>query len=171
MTALTRNVRARGYACRRMALAVVALAVASGCQQGGAYQASSLPTEFMAVRRPAVHEIDLSQLARASAQSERIYPGDVLDVTIATGMEQEQPLTWPMRTADDGTVNIPLVGNVYVSGMVLEEAELAIQQESIRRGVYRHPHVSVLIKNRRTNQVTVVGAVNEPNVYDLPRRQ
>ena len=152
MTALTRMVRARGPTCRGMALAVVILAMVSGCRQG-VYNASTLPPEFIATRRPTVQEIDLSRLARTSVQSERIHLGDVLDVTIATGMEQEQPLTWPMRTADNGTVNIPLVGKVHVAGMLLEEAEHAIQQESMRRGLYRHPLVYTMYPGFRSTRL------------------
>jgi polysaccharide export outer membrane protein len=35
--------------------------------------------------------------------------------------------------------------------------------------VFRNPHVTVTMKRPRVNKVTVIGAVEKPGVYDLPR--
>jgi len=97
-----------------------------------------------------------------------IYIGDVLEVAIATGLEEHEPQVWSLRVSPTGDVDVPLVGAVTVSGLQLDEAELAIRDASIDRQIFNQPHVSVLMKQRKTVQVRVIGAVETPGVYPLP---
>ena len=151
-----------------LAAGVLALAAAcSGCQEK-IYKAGKLPLEFTASHTASTHKVDLSRLARTSAQTEVIYPGDVIQVTISTGAEEKTPESWPVRVGDNGEVNVPLVGSVRVAGLFLTDAEQTIRHESIARKVFRDPHVSVLLKDRKSISVTVVGAVKNPGTYDLP---
>jgi polysaccharide export outer membrane protein len=152
---------------------VVATALAAalaGCSTAK-YSAAKLPAGLAApaVRPP--QTIDVSRLATSTASSESIQPGDVLDVTLTTGAEDRPPLPWPLRVAEDGTVEVPLIGRVVVGGMELTAAEQVIRQASVDRGLFRHPQVAVLMKKRRSRQVTVVGAVKRPGSYDLPATQ
>jgi polysaccharide export outer membrane protein len=62
-----------------------------------------------------------------------------------------------------------LVGSVQIAGLSLTQAEQVIRGESIRRGKFVAPNVSVLLEKRRSNRITVVGAVKEPGTYELPR--
>ena len=50
---------------------------------------------------------------------------------------------------------------------MLTDAEQVIRHESITRKVFRDPHVSVLMRDRKSLSVTVVGAVKEPGTYEL----
>jgi polysaccharide export outer membrane protein len=70
---------------------------------------------------------------------------------------------------DDGSIVVPLIGKVSVSGLSAEQAEQVIAAESINRGVFRTPCITVTMKQCRTNKVTVVGAVNQPGTHNLPR--
>ncbi|MFV1968924.1 MAG: polysaccharide biosynthesis/export family protein [Pirellulaceae bacterium] len=144
------------------------LLAATGCHQGQIYQASGMPLEFMAPRLSSIQNVDLSRLARSVGNSELVYPGDVIEITIATGVEKDKPLTTKARVAEDGNVTIPLVGPVQVAGLGFTQAEQIIRDESIRRGKFVSPNVSVILDTRRTNRVTVVGAVEEPGTYELP---
>lgn len=155
-----------GVACGALLLAAV-LVAAGGCQSA-TYQAAKLPPELAAGRTTGTRKVDLSSLARASVRSEAIYPGDVLEVTIATGLEEKSPERWPLRVSDTGEVGVPLVGSVRVAGLLLPDAEQAIRHECINRRLYRDPQVSVLLRNRKTVRVSVVGAVAEPGTYELP---
>ncbi len=74
-----------------------------------------------------------------------------------------------MRVGDDGAANVPLVGKVELAGLELEGAEQAIAAAGVHRGVFRNPHVTVTMKRPRVNKVTVIGAVEKPGVYELPR--
>jgi polysaccharide export outer membrane protein len=139
------------------------------CGCGSAtFQAGKLPPEYAASRSEGTRKIDWSSLARNSARSEAIYPGDVLEVTIATGLEEKSPESWPLRVSDAGIIEVPLVGGVRVAGLLLPDAEQLLRHECITRRLYRDPLVSVLLRTRKTIRVTVVGAVNNPGTYELP---
>ena len=77
--------------------------------------------------------------------------------------------TTPVRVADDGTVVIPLLGRMSLGGLEVKLAEQAVNSESIVRGVFRNPCITVTMKQCHTNKVTVVGAVNKPGTHELPR--
>jgi polysaccharide biosynthesis/export protein len=158
---------ARSTAAGPLALLVAILTGLAGCQNTN-YQASKLPPEFAASRIEGARKVDLSSLAKTSVRSEAIYPGDVLEITIATGLEEKSPESWPLRVSDAGDVGVPLVGAVHVAGLLLPDAEQLIRRECITRRLYRDPQVSVLLRNRKTIRVSVVGAVAKPGTYDLP---
>ena len=131
--------------------------------------ATELPLEYRAEHRTGKPVVDLSVLARRSLDSDLIYPGDVLDVTLVTGAESEPPESLPYRVTPDGTLDLPLVGSVPVVGLTLTGAENAIRKVSVEQRVYRNPSITVLMNARQTDRVLVVGAVKEPKVYELPR--
>lgn len=157
----------RSCGTRASALGLLALIIfAPGCQQG-MYDATSLPQELSV--RPLVDTtmLDLARLSSNSSTSQRINPGDQLSVTVVTGAEEETPDAWPVRVADDGTARIPLVGLVHLAGQDLQSAQAVITNASIERGVYHQPTVSLTVEERRSNRITVMGAVEEPGEYDL----
>lgn len=139
-----------------------------GCNRGIVHQASSLPPELMAPRHLTLHNLDLSRLARTIGNSQLLYAGDEVELTIATGLEDKTPPAWKGRVGDDGTINVPLVGAVRVAGLEVTQAEQVIGAESIRRGQYVSPNVTLTLVKRRSNQVAVLGAVANPNTYELP---
>lgn len=157
--------RVLGWGCA--AALWVALA---GCQEN-LYRAGKLPQEFLATKAPNPRQIDFSRLGRSAAQTDVIYPGDVVCVTLETGVEERPDLAstgWNLRVSDTGEVNVPLIGAVAVVGLTLRDAEQAIRQASIVRQVHRDPQVAVLLTERKSIRVTVVGAVRKPGTYELP---
>lgn len=140
----------------------------NGCRTASDYRATDLPLELRAARVAPPSAIDLSNIARHSINADLIYPGDVIQVTVATGLEEIEPQSWPIRVTDEGDANIPLVGPVRVAGLTLTDAESEIYRQSVDREIYRDPHVAVLMQQRRSIKVRVVGAVETPGVYDLP---
>jgi polysaccharide export outer membrane protein len=150
------------------ACAFALLLAATGCHQAGLYHAGSLPPDFVAPRVSSLHNVDFSRLARSVGNSDVLYPGDVVEVTIATGLEEDEPLSSKLRVTEQGVVNVPLVGSVPIAGLALTQAEEAIRAESIRRGAYVNPNVSVLLSSKKSNRVTIVGAVEEPGTYEIP---
>jgi polysaccharide export outer membrane protein len=65
----------------------------------------------------------------------------------------------------DGTLNLPLIGSVYVRGLTLEQAGQAIEQRY--QAFVRSPVVSLNIQRPRPLQVAIVGAVNRPGTYSI----
>jgi polysaccharide export outer membrane protein len=147
-------------------LALLILSLAAGCHQG-MYDASALPPGLAAQPVIDVATLDLSKIATVSENPSLIQPGDSLSVTVATGMEQ-RPQTWELTVSDDGTVDVPLVGSVPVSQHDISDAQQLVRQASIQRGMFRKPSVSVSLRERKKNRVTVMGAVEKPGAYEIP---
>lgn len=149
-------------------LATLPLVLAAfGCASR-VYKPHTLPTEYMAPPPQDVARLDLSRLVDETVSSDLVAEGDVISVTVSTDYNAD---TKPqeVRVRDDGTADVPLVGPVQVAGLRLPEAEEAIADTAIRRDVFRRPHVTVKKVQEKMNRVTVVGAVKEQGVYDLPR--
>ena len=150
--------------------ALAALLTLAGCSRGGhLYSPRSLPPELQASRAENAQTIDLSRLASYSMSNELIDRGDVINVAIAAGYGAEKIDNMPVRVGDDGVANIPVIGRVELAGIELQSAEQVIAAASIERGFYRNPSVTVTMNKRRTNRITVIGAVEKPDVYELPR--
>lgn len=153
--------------CLLAAVALIA-SVEAGCA-GRTYRASRLPPELMAPPVLDLETINLSGLTEQSVSAEVIQPGDVLEVTMINNYAKLTTTTTPVRVADDGTIVIPLVGRLTVGGLEVEQAERVVNAESIARGVFRNPCMTVTMKQCRVRRVTVVGAVNKPGTHELPR--
>jgi len=149
-------------------LSACLLLAGAGCA-GRIYQATEMPAELLAPAAQNVDSIDLSRLASYAVSSELIDRGDVLDVSIVTDFGNLSQTTAPVRVSEDGTANVPVIGRVALAGLELESAEHAIEAACVHRGVFVNPHVTVTMNRQRKNTVTVIGAVNEPGVYQLPR--
>ncbi len=113
--------------------------------------------------------INLSGLTDQSVSAEVIQPGDVLEVTMINDYAKLTTTTTPVRVVEDGTAVVPLVGRVGVGGMEIQQAERVVNTESINRGVFRNPCITVTMKQCRTCRVTVAGAVNKPGIHELSR--
>lgn len=102
--------------------------------------------------------------------SDVIDVGDVIEVTVAASLSATDTVVIPVRINDQGNASLPVIGEMSLAGLDLIGAEAAISGAAVQRGLYRSPQVTVTMKQRRLNRVTVVGAVKTPNVYELPRR-
>jgi len=66
----------------------------------------------------------------------------------------------------NGTVFLPMIGNIYVAGFTLEEAGKKIQE--MYKGYLNQPAVNVRYVDKI---VTVLGEVNDPGVYTFTKRE
>ena len=162
----------RRKACRYFLSAPVGLALAllglCGCGSARVYTAADLPAEFQAAPVENVQTLDLSRLAAPTESNERINAGDVIDLSIVGGLGADAVTRFPIRVGDDGAAIIPEVGAVQVAGLELGGAEQVIAAACVARGLYLQPTVNVTINRRRVNRITVVGAVKQPGMYELP---
>jgi polysaccharide export outer membrane protein len=161
----------RCYACRvgcgtLIGLAIVATTV--GCKTAN-YTAAELPVELRAAPAPASTGINLERMVGAGAGTSQIGPGDLVQITIVSGSGEERVAPIPARVAQDGTVMVPLIGAVPVSGVEPVAAEQRIAAAAIERGIYRQPYVTLTVSEPAVNRVTVLGAVAKPGVVELPR--
>ena len=112
---------------------------------------------------------------RALAAASRVTPprdyvigsGDLLSVQVFDVSE----LTREIRVSQTGTIGIPLVPvRLHVSGLTELQAELKIAEVLEVNGLVSHPEVSVVVKEKKSKPITVVGAVVRPMVYEADRQ-
>jgi polysaccharide biosynthesis/export protein len=97
------------------------------------------------------------------AQAEKLGNGDAVRVTVF----QQPDLTTEARISDKGTIVVPLVGEVKVSGLTQTEAGGHIAAE-LKKGKYlKNPQVTVAMTTLRSRQVSVLGQVARPGRYAL----
>ncbi len=102
--------------------------------------------------------------AQQSDYQYRLGPGDVLTIN-ADQVDELQNVQ--ARISGDGTVTLPLLGDVKIAGLTTNQAEKVIAR---RLGQYVYnPQVSLFINDYRSQEVTVTGAVNKPGIFNINR--
>lgn len=107
-------------------------------------------------------EVSSSTGAQLSAPMPALIgPGDFLEIA-----EYHTPeFHSTVRVSAEGTVTLPLVGDVKLAGMDAEAAARAIEAVLVAKGMLLHPLVSVLVTGYAGQDVSVLGEVTHPGVY------
>ena len=96
----------------------------------------------------------------------RIGPGDVLDVRIYNRPQLSRD---GVRVEGNGMIRMPLIeGDIKAS--CLTEGELAKEISTRYARYYKNLQVDVFIKEYQSQQVAVIGAVNDQSRFKLQRR-
>lgn len=148
-----------------LALCTVQLA---GCNTT-TLRARSLPSEWRAKAATGNRAIDYSRVATAGVSDSLIGGSDLLEITVTNGREEELNNLFLVRVSDEGVADVPVIGPVRVAGLEEFDAGRQIAQQAIERGIYLHPTITVEIKKKAMNRITVIGAVAEPGIIELPR--
>ena len=85
-----------------LACAILVFGCLSGCNRGAVYQASKLPIGMAATPIHSAEQVNLSALARSAMVSEMVYPGDILEVRITTGLETDEKPAELVRVDEQG---------------------------------------------------------------------
>ena len=93
----------------------------------------------------------------APPAADRIGVDDVFDVRVYA----EPELTGSYRVATDGTIDYPLVGRLSVSGLHTGEIQQLIVKK-LTEGYLRNPQVTVTVKERNSQKISVFGQVVKP---------
>jgi polysaccharide export outer membrane protein len=102
--------------------------------------------------------------AKASMQeSLLIGPGDLLHVTVLREPELEERV----RVRDSGDVNLPLIGDVHVTGLDPVTASDVIAALYLKESFLKHPNVEVFVEEFATQPVAVLGQVEKPGTYTI----
>lgn len=139
----------------------------SGCGTTG-IRASRLPNEFRAAKRESSKLVDFAQVASPGIKESLIGPRDLLKITVSTGRDGEKPEPIMLRVAQNGAIDVPLIGPTQVAGLETHQAGPAIAQTAIDRQIYIRPYVTVEMESKAVRSITVLGAVKEPGVHELP---
>jgi len=158
------------YSAAMCLLSAVIAVAAVGCRSGG-FTPRTLPAEFQPPVVRDAAKIDLSALSRDNTPSELIRPGDKLDVTVTSGIEETPPQPMRVQVGEDGYIELPLIGDVPVAGYLPEQAAARIARAGVARQLFVKPVASVVLAERKRNRVTVLGAVEDPGTKELPAHQ
>jgi polysaccharide export outer membrane protein len=94
----------------------------------------------------------------------RLGAGDVLEISVF----RVEDLNKEVRVNGNGQLFLPLIGIVDVEGMSVPEVESLIA-EKLSRDYIQNAQVSVYVKEYRSQEITVLGAVGKPDVYSVTR--
>jgi polysaccharide biosynthesis/export protein len=96
-----------------------------------------------------------------------IGSGDVVSIQVFDVPE----LSRDLRVSQTGTVGIPLIPvRLHLAGLTEIQAERKIQEVLEANGLVSHAEVSVVVKEKKSKPITVVGAVSHPMVYQADRQ-
>jgi protein involved in polysaccharide export with SLBB domain len=105
----------------------------------------------------------LSSALTAPPHDYVIGPGDVLSVEVFEVPE----LSRQVRVGQTGSIALPLVPvRLQMAGLTELQAAQKIAEVLEANGLISHPQVIVSVKERKSNPITVVGAVSHPMVYE-----
>jgi polysaccharide export outer membrane protein len=90
-------------------------------------------------------------------------PGDVIEVNVA-GMDEIKNLS--QRVTGEGTISLPFVGVINVNGLTDKSIRAEIRSR-LETDYMRNPQVSLFVREFRSRQVAVIGAVQKPGLYSL----
>lgn len=99
----------------------------------------------------------------APQESTTLGPGDVFQMQIVG--EKELPVEY--QVASDGTVDLPYIHTLKVSGLEPQEIARLVRQRLIQEKILTDPSVVVSVKEYRSKVVTVLGSVQKPGSFPL----
>lgn len=144
----------------------------TGCVN--AIDARRVPREFLGVPRAELQEITMTRLRQTPPKVYQLGPGDVLGVYIETviGKSEEPPpvfypedksaepaLGYPVPIREDGTIALPLVNPIKLTGLTLTQATQAIRHAyTVERKILPEgkDRIIVTLQRKRKYKVLVV---------------
>jgi polysaccharide biosynthesis/export protein len=99
----------------------------------------------------------------ALAGDYRLGPGDTIGVLVF----QNPDLSLDAHVSESGVISYPLIGTVGVGGLTLVEAQSSIALALRSGGYVRDPQVSIVLRQMRGHQVSVLGQVSRPGRFVL----
>jgi polysaccharide export outer membrane protein len=103
-----------------------------------------------------------------AAADYRLGPEDLLDITILNipeGVVGPIPRKMEVRLSQEGLIALPLLGDLSVAGLSTTAVEQLLRE---RYNEFLHdPQVGVQIKEYRGQQISIIGAVAKPGMYQL----
>lgn len=180
---LSRTPRSRGVrSLVAFAGAAVAAGLLTGCESDSFFDPSVVgrwehtPTKVPILERIASIEDAKGDLVEYSSPTPedlytdprdyRVGPGDLLQIEIWDFIETGRPEQFERVVDPVGTIELPQLGRLFVSGQSVEQARDTIA-EAMKRLV-ADPLVGVVVKELRQQTFTMVGAVDRPGPYFIP---
>ncbi|MFZ4572829.1 MAG: polysaccharide biosynthesis/export family protein [Phycisphaerales bacterium] len=103
----------------------------------------------------------------AQPQTYRIGAGDSIKVTAYDLIEEGAPQEFEVIVDARGFIEIAQLGRIFVGGMTTDEARVAVENAAKRFDT--QPLVSVQTQSQRNQTFNLVGGVNTPGPYFIPK--
>jgi len=137
--------------CMLAGLALVQPAFAAGPDHEAAIPAAIPPVHASA-----------EELLAQVVNEYRIGPSDLLEISVF----QVPELSRTVRVNSDGSLSLPLIGQVKAGGLTGYELETLIARK-LQENYLQNPQVSVFIKEFVSQRVTVGGSVNKSGIFPI----
>ena len=149
-------------------IAFIAVFCGSGLfAQSTTTEMSALPVTSAApvlpIATPNTGMLAPKSLNPAISQDLRIGNGDLLQVTVF-GAPDFNP---EVRVAEDGSVTLPLVGQVPAAGMTTVQFAKVLKSRLMDGGYFNSPQVAVIIKEYAADAISVLGEAQKPGIYPI----
>jgi polysaccharide export outer membrane protein len=111
----------------------------------------------------------IEELARAAEHhplDPTIGAGDLIHIDVFDVPD----LSHDVRVNASGDMTLALVpGLIHVGGLTPFQAQDQIGDMLAENGIVTHPHVSVIVKEQNSHSISVVGAVQQPGIFQVVR--
>lgn len=155
----------------KIACGLILLPILAGCaSREHLYTTDDLPAALFASRYQLPFSADLSNSVVRTTLS-AIEPGDTVEIALLNSTSLDGMSSITTSVAPDGTVVLPALGKVSLTGVPLQSASEAVIRTSLASNQLSSQSLHVTLKAPRQNRVTVLGAVAHPGVYLLPRNE
>lgn len=92
----------------------------------------------------------------------KIGSEDLLEISVF----EDEKLNKIVRVSSQGNISLPLLGILRVKDLTANELEKEIR-DLLAEKYLQDPHVSVFIREYRNQQISVIGAVDKPGLYEV----
>lgn len=99
----------------------------------------------------------------------RVGPGDVLEITIQDLFRTDFQERFEREIDPRGYLDLPEIPSVNINNLTSEEARDAIGEALKQRQILTQPKVAISIKGRRKLTFNLIGGVERPGLYAIPK--
>ncbi len=122
----------------------------------------ALPATSSAQAAPQAQPAPQEDAKDAFIKAYKIGPGDLLEIKV---FEVDQ-LNQTVRVSEDGSITLPLLQRVVVEGLTQEGIARRLT-DLLQAKFVKNPQVTIFIKEYKSKQVAVIGAVEKPGSYQV----
>lgn len=94
----------------------------------------------------------------------RLHPLDVVSFAV----HGEAGMSTTLRLSGAGTINVPLLGDIRVSGLTLAAAEKKIQDSYIREEIFIRPQITLQVTEYSKKEVSLLGQISRQGRVQFP---
>ncbi len=101
----------------------------------------------------------------SSSSPYQLGPRDMIQIRV----DEIEGLDRELEISEDGSITIPEVGRVDAEGLTAEQLAIRVRTQLESKGV-RKATVDISVTTRSARPVSILGAVGNPGIHQVPRR-